>query len=135
MTIFLFIASRYHKQFLCKLLVSVLAKCWRHKSLDMGLSNTFQSMTVIPLLLISDLISRKPGHPNVQTLRLSINFILLLGTSFYSYPKLKLRIQFCSSRRLRGYSYLKDPGLSCFNRWMRCATTFHGLHIAYANEP
>ncbi|XP_057367697.1 uncharacterized protein LOC130688704 isoform X2 [Daphnia carinata] len=79
----------------------------------MGLSSTVQSVIMIPLLLMSDYIFRKLGHPNVQTLGLSINFIRLLG-----------------------YSYLYDPRLCLLLESLDTLCFFFGRtsQIAYANE-
>lgn len=45
----------------------------------MGLSNTFQCVSVIPLLIFSDRIFRKLSHPNVQVLCFAVNVIRLIG--------------------------------------------------------
>ncbi|KAI9562763.1 hypothetical protein GHT06_010217 [Daphnia sinensis] len=79
----------------------------------MGLSSTVQSVIMIPLLLFSDYIFRKLGHPNVQTISLSINFIRLLG-----------------------YSYLYNPRLCLLLESLDALCFFFARtsHIAYANE-
>lgn len=79
----------------------------------MGLSNTFQCLSVIPLLVFSDRIFRKLSHPNVQVLCFAVNVI-----------------------RLIGYSYLHDPQLCLFFEsldaisWNFARTS----HVAYANQ-
>ena len=98
----------------------------------MGLSTTFQCLTVIPLLLFSDRIFRKLSHPNVQVICFAVNVVRLIGmhTSFPHYQRIfhvliilnfpfKQDIRICTIHICVCY----------LNRWMRFPGTLRAHHM------
>lgn len=100
----------------------------------MGLSNTFQCLTVIPLLLFSDRIFRKLSHPNVQVICFAVNVVRLIGMQAYTSLSHYQRIFHVVI--ILNFPFKQDIRICtihicvCYlNRWMRFPGTLRAHHM------
>ena len=98
----------------------------------MGLSTTFQCLTVIPLLLFSDRIFRKLSHPNVQVLCFAVNVVRLIGmyTSFPHYQRIFLFLIILNFPFKQDIRICTIHICVCYlNRWMRFPGTLRARRM------